>query len=350
LLTFRFPRFARVPTAQSPSFARVFGSWFCALWAPGVSNRPRAAVKRASGAGLVAACAFCAVLAMPLPVGAQEAAPGGPDTPSGATDVGQGADPADSISTRNSTQDSPQALSADQAFAARQKELDDRSTENNYEFAVEQHNCYDTFFVNHCVNKARDKMRAIQADIRSQQLSLDDEKRAEHARQRDQQQALKQAQNDADAPQRAAQDARNQQAFEDKQRQHALDQAQRQSEAPQRTANEQAYEQKQRQHAIDQAQRGISPTQAAANQKAYDQKQADFQRQLDEAHQQAAQKAQERTEKQQRYQQKQIDAAQHKKDVEARQKQAAEKAQQKQQDDLKQQQQLDQQQKQQKQQ
>jgi hypothetical protein len=332
LLTFRFPRAARAPAAQlpfvSPSFARVFASWFRAL-----SALSSAAVKRAGGAGVIAACALYAALAMPLPARAQE--PGltaAGATSDSATETGQGADAADAT----------QASSVDQAFAARQKELDDRSAENNYQFAVERHNCYDTYFVNHCLNKARDKMRAIQADIRSQQLSLDDEKRAEHARQRDQQQALRQAQDEANAPQRAAQDARNQQAFEDKQRQHALDEAQRQSEAPQRAANEQAYEQKQRQHAIDQAQRGISPTQAAANQKAYDQKQADFQRQLDEAHQQAAQKAQERVEKQQRFQQKQIDAAQHKKDVEARQKQAAEKAQQKQQDELKQQQQLQQ--------
>ncbi|MBN3753387.1 colicin transporter [Paraburkholderia sp. Tr-20389] len=235
-------------------------------------------------------------------------------------------------------------------FDLRQKALDGRTADNNYRYAVAQHNCYSKFFVNHCLNSARDDMRVVAADIRKEQLALDDEKRMQHARQRDEQAAVKRAQYEADAPGREAQDARNAQAYEDKQRQHQLNQAQREAEAPQRSANEQAYQQKQQQHAIDQAQRGISPSQAAANQKAYDAKQADFQRKLDEAHRQAAQKAQERVEKQQRYEQKQTEATQHKADVEERQKQAAEKARQKQDEQAKQQQQLDQQQKQQQQQ
>jgi hypothetical protein len=228
-------------------------------------------------------------------------------------------------------------------FDARQKTLDARTAENNYRYAVAEHDCYSKFFVNHCLGKARDDMRVVAADIRKEQLALDDEKRVQHARQRDEQAAIKRAQDEAEAPARAAQDARNAQAFDDKQRQHQLDQAQRAAEAPQRAANEQAYQQKQQQHAIDQAQRGISPSQAAANQKAYDAKQADFQRKLDEAHAQGAQKAQERVEKQQKFEAKQSDAAQHKADVEARQKQAAEKAQQKQEEQAKEQQQQQQQ-------
>ncbi|MFM0020136.1 MULTISPECIES: colicin transporter [Paraburkholderia] len=249
-----------------------------------------------------------------------------------------------------STSDAASGVSAANDFDARQKTLDTRTAENNYRYGVAQHNCYSKFFVNHCLNSAREDMRVVAADIRKEQLALDDEKRVEHARQRDEQAAIKRAQYEADAPARAAQDARNAQAYDDKQRQHELSQAQRNAEAPQRAANEQAFQQKQQQHAIDQAQRGISPSQAAANQKAYDAKQADFQRKLDEAHQQAAQKAQERTEKQQRFQQKQSEAAQHKADVEERQKEAAAKAKQKQEEQAKQQQQLEQQQKQQQQQ
>jgi hypothetical protein len=253
-------------------------------------------------------------------------------------------------SSAASTSDTASGVPAANDFEARQKTLDTRTAENNYRYGVAQHNCYSKFFVNHCLNSAREDMRVVAADIRKEQLALDDEKRIEHARQRDEQAAIKRAQYEADAPARTAQDERNAQAYEDKQRQHQLSQAQRNAEAPQRAANEQAFQQKQQQHAIDQAQRGISPSQAAANQKAYDAKQADFQRKLDEAHQQAAQKAQERTEKQQRFQQKQSEAAQHKADVEERQKQAAEKAKQKQEEQAKQQQQLEQQQKQQQQQ
>ncbi|WP_244438805.1 hypothetical protein [Paraburkholderia dilworthii] len=240
--------------------------------------------------------------------------------------------------------------SEDSEFDARQKVLDQRSDENNYRYGVAEHNCYSTFFVNHCLNKARDQMRTVQAQIRKEQLALDGEERVQRARKRDEQAALKRAQDEASAPQRAAEDARNAQAYKEKQRQYQLNEAQRSAEAPQRAANAQAYEEKQRQHAIDQAQRGISPSKAMANQQAYDQKQADFQRKLDEARQQGAQKAQERVEKQQSFEKKQAEATQHKADVEARQKQAAEKAEQKRQDQLKQQKQLEEQQKQQQQQ
>ncbi|WP_421023750.1 colicin transporter [Paraburkholderia sp. A1RO-5L] len=223
---------------------------------------------------------------------------------------------------------------ASNGFAERQKVLDRRTAENNYQYAVAQHNCYDTFFVNHCLGKARDAMRVVQADIRREQLTLDEEQRADNARRRDEQAALQRAKDQADAPQRAANEAASAQAYEDKQRQHALAQAQRQAEAPQRAANEQAFQEKQRQHAVQQAQRegGQAQSQRAANQAAYDKKQSDYQQQLDEARREGQQKAQERAKKAERFQQKQEEAAKHKADVEARQKQAAEKAQQQQQE------------------
>ncbi|MFP3693378.1 hypothetical protein SB784_35485, partial [Burkholderia sp. SIMBA_048] len=86
------------------------------------------------------------------------------------------------------------------------------------------------FFVNRCLNKARDSMRTVQADIRKEQLALDGEQRALRARERDERVALKRAQDEASAPERAAQDARNAQAYEEKQRQHELNQAQRNAE------------------------------------------------------------------------------------------------------------------------
>jgi hypothetical protein len=287
-----------------------------------------------------AAGAYAAFAVIPAPVSAQT-----PQVPSAAAVTDSGTASADEGLADAKTQQDPFA-----GFDARQKVLDQRGAANDYRYAVAQHDCYSKFFVNHCLGKARDTMRVEQADIRKEQLALNAEERTARARQRDEQIALQRAQDEANAPQRAANEAANQQQFDEKQRQHELDQAQRNAEAPQRAANEQAYEEKQRQHAIDQAQRGISPPQAMANQQAYDQKQADFQRKLDEAHQQAAQNAQQRVEKQQHFEQKQIDAAQHKADVEARQKQAAEKAQQKQQQQLQQQQQLEQEQKQQQQQ
>ncbi len=62
-------------------------------------------------------------------------------------------------------------------FDARQKVLDQRTEENNYRYAVAEHDCYSRFFVNHCLDKARDSMRTVQADIRKEQLALDGEQR-----------------------------------------------------------------------------------------------------------------------------------------------------------------------------
>ncbi|WP_179404640.1 hypothetical protein [Burkholderia guangdongensis] len=195
------------------------------------------------------------------------------------------------------------AAAVDQNFAARQKVLDQRAAENDYRYAVAQHDCYGKFFVNHCLDNAREQMRDERTRISHEQLALDDEARAAHAQRRDEQIALKQAQDAAQAPQRAANEAANAAAYRDKQQQSALKQAQRGADAPQHAASRQAY----------------------------DRKQADFQRKLDDAHQQAAQKAQERANNVERFNDKQRQATQHKADVEQRQKDAAEKAKQQQQ-------------------
>ena len=74
---------------------------------------------------------------------------------------------------------------ADDEFSKRQKALNLRTEENNYRYGVAQHNCYSKFFVNHCLDKARDEMRTARQQIRTEQLALDDEQRAQHAKQRD---------------------------------------------------------------------------------------------------------------------------------------------------------------------
>ncbi|SAL68196.1 lipoprotein [Caballeronia peredens] len=255
------------------------------------------AVKQAAGARAVPIAVtvslFCALAAFaPARAFAQSAKP---------IDAGT------SVKARplDGTAAAPDAPGADDAlkaeYAQRQKVLDRRTAENDYRFGVKQHDCYSTFFVNHCLDNARNEMRTTRQQIRQDQLALDDEQRAERAKQRDQQAAIKQAQYEAEAPQRAANEKSSQQAYEDKQRQNALAAAQRNAEAPQR----------------------------AANQAAYDRKQADYQKQLDEARARGVQDAQERELKAQRYEQKQQEAAQHRAEVEARQKEAARKQQEK---------------------
>lgn len=70
------------------------------------------------------------------------------------------------------------AASAAPDFDARQKVLNQRSAENDYRYAVAEHDCYNKFFVNHCLGKARDQMREERASIRQEQLALNDEQRA----------------------------------------------------------------------------------------------------------------------------------------------------------------------------
>jgi hypothetical protein len=185
-------------------------------------------------------------------------------------------------------------------FESRQKALDLRSEENNYRYGVAQHNCYSKFFVNHCLDNARNAMRVVRQQIRTEQLALDEEQRVQHASERDRQTAIKRAQYEADAPARATTEKSNEASFAEKQRQNELAAAQRNAEEPQR----------------------------AANQAAYDRKQADYQKQLDEARARGAQDARDRDQKAQRFEEKQREAALHKAEVEARQKEAAAKEQQ----------------------
>jgi len=181
-------------------------------------------------------------------------------------------------------------------FAARQAKLDRRSAENQYRYDVAQHNCYSHFFVNHCLGTARDTMRAEKSEIRVDQLALDEEQRAVHAQQRDENTAVRLAQDTAAAPQHAANEKANQATYEEKQRQHQLDAASRGATAP---------------------------AKEAANQAEYDKKQADFQAKLDQAHNNAAQDAAQRAHNVGKFDDKQRAAAEHQETVKQRQAKAA---------------------------
>jgi len=198
-----------------------------------------------------------------------------------------------------------QATADTNPFTARQKALDVRSAENNYLYGVKQHDCYSTFFVNHCLDKARDAKREVGQQISKEQLALDDEQRLQHAQQRDQQTAIKRAQYASEAPQRAASEKASEESFAEKQRQNELSAAQRNAEAPQR----------------------------AQNQADYDRKQADYQKKLADAAARGVQDAKDREDKAERFAAKQRDAAEHQTEVQSRQKEAAAKQQQRAQQD-----------------
>lgn len=184
------------------------------------------------------------------------------------------------------------------AFDAREHVLDKRTSEMNYRYAVAQHDCYSRFFVNDCLDKARDAMRVEKGDIRTARLALSDERRSDRARKRDQDEAAARQRDLAEAPQRAQNEQRNRAAFDAKQQQHA----------------EQA------------ARRGDDAALRANNVAAYDKKQADHQALIDEAHRNAAADAEKRAQNVSRFDQKQKDAADRQAQLVERQRQAQERA------------------------
>jgi hypothetical protein len=180
-------------------------------------------------------------------------------------------------------------------FAARQTALDRRTAENNYRYQVAQHNCYAHFLVNFCLNRALTVMQKERDAIRTAQLQLNQEKRAFHARQREQRAAQRLAQERAQAPQRALTEQQNAAYSAQKLRQYQQAQAQRQAEQP----------------AIE-----------AAHQAAYDQKQATAQASLASAQRNRLTEQQRRAKNVARFEAKQRAAAKHRKYIEERQQRA----------------------------
>ncbi|WP_254067686.1 hypothetical protein [Burkholderia sp. L27(2015)] len=195
----------------------------------------------------------------------------------------------------SSAQSDAEAAQQD-AFNARQTVLNRRTEEYTYNYQVAEHECYSHFFVNHCLGVARKAMYAAKDDIRTEQLKLNAEERALRAQQRDERNALRDAQDQADAPKRANNEKVNQASFDDKQRQHQLDEASRIASQPK--------------------------TEAAA-QAQYNQKQADFQTKLDQAHANAQKDEQQRVENVDRFNAKQVKASEHQESVKQRQAKAA---------------------------
>lgn len=191
----------------------------------------------------------------------------------------------------------PQAADAPpRDFDAERKAIADSRAWTNYRFAKQERDCYDTYFVNHCLDKAKETQREELAVLRKRELEVGDAERAYKAAKRDREQALRQAEFEASQPGRAANEAASREAFERKQQDQQLRDAQRAAEAPGRAANAQSYKEKQ----------------------------AGFDKRMNEAKQKGAEQARQHQENAKAYEQKQRDAAQRQKDVEERRAKAKE--------------------------
>lgn len=179
---------------------------------------------------------------------------------------------------------------ADDDFAGRRAVLDRQRAWIDYRFEEAKYECASKFFVNYCIDSARDKQRTALKAVRSQRLVLEDQERKARAQERDERLAEKRAQTAAEAPQRAAERAQNVTSYEAKQAEYQQRVTERTGQAPQRAAN------------ADQ----------------YNAKQAEQQRKLDDAKATAAQKAAQREENVRKYDQKQKDAIERQKKSDAR--------------------------------
>ncbi|AGW89801.1 MULTISPECIES: hypothetical protein [Cupriavidus] len=163
-------------------------------------------------------------------------------------------------------------------FAAERKAIGDSRAWTNYRFAAAEHECYGKFFVNRCIDQAKEIQRGELQVLRTRELEVGEAERAHRAAERDREQALRRAEFEASQPKRAASEQSSREAFEKKQQEQQLRDAQRQGEAPQRAANAQAYQQKQSDARMKEAQQkgAAQAQQRQENVKAYEAKQRDL--------------------------------------------------------------------------
>lgn len=181
---------------------------------------------------------------------------------------------------------------ADDDFAGRRALLDRQRAWIDYRFEEAKYECASRFFVNHCIDNARDEQREALRAVRSQRLVLEDQERRARAEERDARLAARRAQTEAEAPQRAAERAQNRADYDTKQAEYQQRVTERTGQAPER----------------------------AANAEQYNAKQAEQQKKLDEAKATAAQKAAEREENVRKYDQKQQEAIERQKKSDERRK------------------------------
>uniref|UniRef100_A0ABM5WLC3 Lysozyme inhibitor LprI N-terminal domain-containing protein n=2 Tax=Pandoraea norimbergensis TaxID=93219 RepID=A0ABM5WLC3_9BURK len=182
----------------------------------------------------------------------------------------------------------------DDDFAGRRAVLERQRAWIDYRFQQAKYECASKFFVNYCVDKARDEQREALKAVRSQRLVLEDAERKARAADRDERLDAKRAQTAAEAPQRAAERAQNVSDYQAKQAEYQQRVTERTGQAPQR----------------------------AANSEQYNAKQAEQQKKLDEAKATADQKAAERAENVRKYGEKQAEAIERQKKSDERKNQS----------------------------
>lgn len=181
-------------------------------------------------------------------------------------------------------------------FAAERKAIGDSRAWTNYRFATAERACYDKYFVNHCVDKAKEIQREELQVLRQRELEVGEAERAQRAADRDREQALRRAEYEAGQPKRSANEQASRESFEKKQQEQQLRDAQHQADAPKRSANAQSYQQKQ----------------------------ADYDARMREAQSKGAEQARQREENVKAYEAKQREAEQRQKDQDERRAKAKE--------------------------
>lgn len=193
---------------------------------------------------------------------------------------------------------------ADQAgIDQRRTELDTLRAKAESTYQAQSTVCYQRFFVNACLDKAKEVRRQILQEINREQVSLNDQERLEHASQKQSDAAARQAEEERLAPLKAAERKQNLEEFNKRLKMAQEEEAKRAAGAVSRNEKKAEFERKQRER--DEEQRRIASEARAqaelreANQRAYERKQEDAREHAMEIEKKKAEKQQDKDNKSQ---------------------------------------------------
>lgn len=196
---------------------------------------------------------------------------------------------------------SPLSCADQAAIDLRRTELDTLRAKAESTYQTQSTVCYQRFFVNACLDKAKEARRLILQDIHREQVSLNDQERLEHASQRQRDTAARLAEEERLAPIKAAERKQSLEEFNKRLKMAQEEEAKRAASAASRVEKKAEFERKQRER--DEEQRRIASEARAqaelreANKRAYERKQEDAREHAEEVAKKKAEKQQDKENK-----------------------------------------------------
>lgn len=191
---------------------------------------------------------------------------------------------------------SPLSYADQAAIDQRRTELDTLRAKAESTYQAQSIVCYQRFFVNACLDKAKEARRLILLDINREQVSLNDQERLEHASQKQQDSAARLAEEERLAPIKAAERKQSLEEFNKRLKMAQEEEAKRAASAASRFEKKAEFERKQRER--DEEQRRIA-SEARAQAELREANKRAFERKQEDAREHALEVEKKKTEKQQ---------------------------------------------------